>query len=407
MGYYKILQLEMDELWSNGYVLPRKCRQFLCANHFSNKYLNHYILEHGHCGVCTYCGNHDCVIDLADFIEYIGKRLTNFLSPIDDEGLPLASSWYDDDDEEISGFERRGPFIAPQRADFYEDVNDMVDNFDLISDNERLNEDIAKCFNVNQWIQRDPTELLLKDELLYSWNNFANLVKTRCRYTFFRNNQYYSDYEGGEKYVSDIVAEVCSMVVQTEKLILQNTLIYRGRPEDSEAPFSTFKSLTAPPVKSAKANRMSPYGISMFYGSFDESTPLAEIRNYLSDKTKSIYVGKFRVTKPLKVINLCNMPVPDFWMKGEDDWQKFAFLHKFHSEISKPIGENDDPELEYIPSQVFSGYLRLIQKSMDGRNYDGIIYQSALTKQRNIVLFYDNESSRDVLELADINVIKP
>mgnify|MGYP002887269272 CR=1 FL=1 len=41
------------------------------------------------------------------------------------------------------------------------------------------------------------------------------------------------------------------------------TLLYRGRPEDGNGPYSFFGELTSPPVEAAKENRMSPYGSSM------------------------------------------------------------------------------------------------------------------------------------------------
>lgn len=89
---------------------------------------------------------------------------------------------------------------------------------------------------------------------------------------------------------------------------------------------------------------------------------------------------------------------------GENgDWQKYAFLVDFHSEISKPVNPADE-ELDYIPTQVFSEYLRYIQK-VDGRNYDGIVYKSSLTGKQNIVLFYDNKTSADVLHLNSVDII--
>lgn len=149
---------------------------------------------------------------------------------------------------------------------------------------------------------------------------------------------------------------------------------------------------------------MNPKGISMFYGSFDENTPIREIYNYLVNKNTKIYLGEFATTKELYVIDLCSVPVPDFWMGENDDWQKYAFLRDFHNEISKPVNPKDE-DLDYIPTQVFSEYLRYIQKTDDGKAYDGIIYKSSLTGNKNLVLFYDNLTSAGILELKNIHII--
>ena len=391
----------MEDAERRGYMTPEEGKSFLCAQHLTNKYLKQFINDKGHSGTCSYCSKTGIVLDLAVFIDHIGDRMLNFVGPIENESLPLATSFYDDDEEVIPGFERRGLFIAPNNAEYYEDVHEVMEDFDLVSSNERLNQDIASCFFVNQWIRRDPTELLLNEELFYLWNDFSEMVKKRCRFTFFRNKEYFSD-KYGYKYGSDIIADVSSLVTLTEDTIYPGTYLFRGRPDGSDAPYTTFKSLSAPPITSAKANRMSPYGISMFYGSFEASTPVAEINNYMEDKTK-VYVGKFRVMRPLIVINFCNMPYPNFWMNGKDEWQKYAFLHQFHDEISKPIGKNDS-DIEYIPSQVFTEYLRYIQKTKDGSKYDGIIYRSAITKRDNIVLFYDNNTSNEILELVSSEI---
>lgn len=60
----------------------------------------------------------------------------------------------------------------------------------------------------------------------------------------------------------------------------------------------------------------------------------------------------------------------------------------------------------YFPMQVFSEYLRYIQKTDSGKKYDGIIYKSSLTTKKNIVLFYDNKTSEDVLILNNIEIVK-
>lgn len=404
MGRVKDYLMEMEEAWVKGYHASMRNEKFVCAKHFPNKYQQRYINDNGSVGSCSYCGQKAKVIDLSDFIEYAGSRVTAFVGPIDDEGMYLANSFLDKDEqnEEIPGWCIRGQYIAPSDAEYYEDVEKVMNDFDLVTDNHELNEEIASCFNVNQWIRKDPTTALPKDDWMQSWLNFSHQIKTRQRYTFFRSQEYYQGSGFIQGLETDIVAEVSNMVRELEHTICVGTKLYRGRPDDEQSPFTTFESLTAPPAVAAKENRMSPYGISMFYGSFDKDTPIREIQNYLDDKSKKIYVGEFEVTKALKVINLCNIPSPDFWMDGEDDWQRYAFLHAFHQEISKPTGEND-PKIEYIPSQVFCEYLRFIQVAKDGSAYNGIIYRSSLGTARNVVLFYDNKTSASVLKLNHIN----
>lgn len=407
MGRCKELQLEEYAKWSRVYNPPEPGEKFTCASHFGNKYLRRHVECNGHLGTCSYCGESKTVMDMADFIEYTGNRITSYIGPIDDECMPSANSYVDKEDGEdgILGWSVRGLYLAPTKAEYYEDTQEVMVNYDLVTDNDDLNEDIAKCFNVDRWIRKDPTAMPLHEELYWDWSNFSHMVKTKLRYSFFRSQEYS---KGSGEFIapgSDIIGETASLVRSLEDTIDVGTLLYRGRPEDEQAPFKDFTSLTAPPVKAAKENRMSPYGISMFYGSYDEDTPTKEIKNYLKDKGKKIYLGEFEVTRTLKVINLCDIPQPDFWMEKDGAWQIFAFLHAFHEEISKPVGTND-PKLEYIPSQVFCEYLRHIQKAKDGSSYDGIVYSSAMTREKNVVLFYDNKTSEGILQLNEISTIE-
>lgn len=402
MRYWKQQQILEDENRSRGFRVPDHDEKYLCLSHFNNKHLVKLLARHTRKGICSYCGDQTDVIDLADFIEIVCTRLTEYLGPIENENLYLGSSFFDDDEEEIPGIVQRGIYAAPANVEYYESEGDVMMDYDLCSDNDSLNQDIEDCLYVDGWIRRDPAGWLMKDRMLFSWRAFSSLVKTKLRYTFFRSAEYYEDVDGNINNGNDIISDISSMVGIIKQAIPIGTSLYRGRPEDDKAPYSEFKDLTAPPREYAKNNRMNPKGISMFYGSFDKDTPIEEIYNY-TDKSKKIYLGQFLTSKELIVINLCNIPKPDFWMGENGDWQKYAFLVDFHSEISKPVNPADE-ELDYIPTQVFSEYLRYIQK-VDGRNYDGIVYKSSLTGKQNIVLFYDNKTSTDVLHLNSVDII--
>ena len=135
---------------------------------------------------------------------------------------------------------------------------------------------------------------------------------------------------------------------------------------------------------------MSAEGISLFYGAFDEDTVLREIKNYCNPM--SIDVGEFSVTKALSVVDLSNIPSKlSFWMPKY--YEEYKFLHKFHDNITHPSSIKD--EQIYIPTQVFTEYLRYLSRGP----IDGIVYQSSLTGKKNVVLFYDNHTSSEVVSL--------
>lgn len=396
MSLIKRMMEEHEASVARGYSIPESDERFLCSCHYENTYLKDFIRRNGNDGTCTYCGRKGLVIDFADFVGFIGGRLSDYLEDIDDAGLPSAKLFFDNDDEEIPGLTRRGYYIAPEDAEYFESTEEAMYDFGLISDSEELDGDLSSHLFLEDKIRRDPTAPLLSDELSFLWKQFCDLVKKQQRYTFFKSPLFErAPMEYSAHGLEDILSELGNLIHMVEEVLPVETLIYRCRPARKEDVVSGFRDLTAPPVSKAKSNRMSPTGISMFYGSFEKETPIKETRHYSKDPLA--YVGKFRTTRKLLVINLCSAPEADFWMPS--GWQEYGFLNSFHQEISKPIGPNDVDEIEYVPSQVFTEYLRYLCKNSRGEHYDGIIYRSAMTNKKNIVLFYDQESSSSILEL--------
>lgn len=403
MGLAKKMMMQAEDERVRGYSHLFRGEKYLCSCHFTNSYLQKYIEENGDCGTCTYCGLKGRVIDFAVFVEYVGGRLSEYLQDLDSADLPLASGLFELDDEDIPGLRRIGPYMFSKDADYFESTDEAIECFDLEPDSDELYKDLLACLHLEYKIRRDPNSPLMSDELAYSWHQFCDLVKRKQRYTFFHSPLFDEHVvERSPNGLSDILSELGYLVRNVEKVVAKGTFIYRGRPTNNEGSVTCFKDLTSSPVKFAKVNRLNPAGISMFYGSFEPDTPIKEIRNYSYDPF--IYLGEFETLKDLHVVDLCNLPKIDFWMPH--GWQEFSFLSHFHDEISKPISQEDIPDIEYIPSQIFTEYIKCLCKTSDGNPYDGIVYRSSLTGRKNVVLFYDNSSSVEILKLSKIIEIR-
>ncbi len=139
-----------------------------------------------------------------------------------------------------------------------------------------------------------------------------------------------------------------------------------------------------PPPKSAKAGRMNPAGISVFYGALKEGTCVAELR----PPAGSLVVHA--LFEPSREIKLLDFTVFDREPSGidpfdEDEYEnleRWRFLESFHEQITRPI-QPEEEEIEYVPTQAVADFVRNIL------SYDGIIYSSAQTEkpEQNIVLF--------------------
>ena len=397
MGRWKEYQIEQDEMIARGYIAPERGKKYLCSGHFDDVFLKQHIFVNGTDGVCSYCGKHTKVMDLSDFVQYVGDELGDALEDIDNAGLFVESSFYDDDEEEIPGFQRAGGYIVPKDAEYYETNDEVMEDFSLMSDNDQLNNEINECLYMNRKIRRDPTTMMLSDELSFMWDQFSRLVKGERRFTFFKSPMFeQAEPAKSDNGLFDILTELGYVIRAAEGSIPVGTTLYRCRPADGTEKVNEFKDITASPVQAAKANRLSPVGISMFYGSYDKVTPYCEVKNY-SDKPL-FYTGRFHTTKNLSVVDLSSLKC-SFWMPSH--WQETLFLKHFHKEIAKPL-KKDDTDVEYVPSQIFTEYLRYLCVNSKDKPYDGIIYHSSLTGEKNVALFYDNKTSEKVLKLEEI-----
>jgi hypothetical protein len=179
-------------------------------------------------------------------------------------------------------------------------------------------------------------------------------------------------------------------------------MIYRARPICEDKPL-TFDEISSPPDEYAKQNRMSPAGVSMFYGTFDEETARRECTPQTGHDGKGRFlIGQFKQNRSLQLIDLTALPRTSFWHQKRETREALAFMRIFHKEITKRIKSDDRIHTEYIPSQVFTEYLRYVFKLEGEISVDGMIYNSSVNERHCIVLFFNQKESKKYLELVEI-----
>lgn len=262
---------------------------------------------------------------------------------------------------------------------------------------------------MNRWIRKDPVSLLPHKALEYSWSSYVNEVidsfkrlNNDPQKTYIYQDILVVCHKGigvyGFEDADDILLDCVSAAMNLKRQLPAGNLVYRGRPDYSGITYNKFTDLTSAPSQYAKANRLSQTGNSVFYGSFDNDTPVKEILNYTKGAKPIISLGMFVTNGKLNLIDFTNIPKPDFWM-GYREWQTYLFLQAFHDAITKPVSDMNQ-HIEYVPTQIFIWMLRKTNPDVDG-----IIYRSSLTGKPNVCLFYDNNTLSNILILSSINII--
>lgn len=372
MGYYKNLQLELE---SRGYGQIGK---FICPNCVEDADLRQWVEQNPSIEndiECDYCGEITQCIPVENLIEKILRRIEEDYGNPDDVGV-----YYDDETDSYD-------------TPIY-DTEEIVSNY--LCESDELMQDIIDTIYCENWCDKNPYRLSEKEQLLYSWEHFANTVKYKNRYLFFVEK---SDKHSEYLCPVDILKTInsgCNKFNLIET-IPSGTTFYRaqfiGKRDLNKL---TDKRLGAPPASKAKGNRMSAEGISVFYGANDEETCIIEVTPDIDDKkgqkfikNKKLVVAEFENVENIKVLNLCaidNLIRPGLFANEDESQEKrnlIIFLQTLNKKLSIPI--KDLHNIEYVPMQVLAEYFKNIA------HIQGIRYNSSKSRKCNcIVLFYDN-----------------
>jgi hypothetical protein len=102
-------------------------------------------------------------------------------------------------------------------------------------------------------------------------------------------------------------------------------------------------------------------------------------------------VGEFRPAKDILVIDMTALPeLPSIFQEDvAQRYDRVPFLRRFAEDIVQPIELDEREHIEYVPTQVFTEYLRY---ALPGRRHHGLVFSSARASGRNCVLFCGPES---------------
>ena len=280
------------------------------------------------------------------------------------------------------------------------------------TENEEILKDVLGSIEDNQWCQKNFYELPADEALKYGWNEFSRKVKHSTRYVFFQVRDESEDRRGHEEIPPYAMLDVLGNVISEVNLIKdikKGTTIFRVRIHEPSETFTTSKDL-GPPEIAKYSNRMSPAGISMFYGAFAEKTAIDETFEKGHKKTKVATVATFEATRDMKVLDLTALPaVPSLFDQSKRSIRAgIIFLYSFVKDVSKPISKDGIEHIEYVPTQIFTEYFRHIFVDEHKNKINGILYRSSKHNGGvSSVLFLDNKNCADSATNvgADISLI--
>ena len=357
-------------------------REHVCANCVHDDYLARFINEHnGEREQCDFCGM-EPGIPLEELRSVVGAAFSRYFEE------PDGSLW---DSEESRWAVKMRPAVDAATELFDSDLGREW-GFPTFADwvISQFEEDGEVC-------PANPRGRDSSSEVLeFSWRNFVRQRKHTSRYFFDRPAPREDDDFLDPRSCLEAIGNLCN---QVGMLRTDHSTWFRGRVHRAGAPPQGAKSLGTPPSKHAAANRMSPPGVAMFYGSRQRETACREILPARS-VTEGIEVTtvEFRPTRPLRVLDLSTpISTPSIYDPNLDSLERrglFLFLGQLIRELSAPISKDGSQHLEYVPTQIVTEFFRW--RFRGGGQLDGIVFPSAVHKCGiNCALFVDNSDCLD------------
>jgi hypothetical protein len=357
--------------------------EYICHNCIGEEYLKSYIKKNGIQHECSYCKKNKKAVEFEKIIDIIED---GFLYLYDD---PINGLGWED-------------------GEYVEGTSAVLDSYDLLSEyfdvNENVLHDLNDCFPDHQWCKKDFYHLDDSEESFYTWELLKRLTKHKIRF-FFNSKNYLSDDEYSRyRSPNDLLSEIMKISNRLKLFtkLEKGTIIYRAR----EGCHLSSDELCSPaPEQSKYSNRFSPAGISMFYGSADKDTCAMEIGS-----PKNYTIGKWELLQDILIYDLTYKFQFD---KGRYHYAKFPsifdnnrrkyyhdynFILDFASDISQAVVKGKIENIDYVPTQIVTEYLKL-----NKNNLKGISYYSVINSKRNFCLFIDKQQCKNekIIKMVD------
>lgn len=346
--------------------------------------LRDFVLGLGSMGLCNHCGKEGTVVNEVNLNEHIEALFESILVPFD--ALPKMTQVEIEcgADHPIREIFDHLEFYPPSRSeDFNSQLCDRLEQNFVDQSCQCL---INQCFMINDG---QFTENIFHSK----WRDFLRSIQFEHRFFNHIAKEFLDDLFHILTYDFDLKGKG---VIKT---IDAGVPLYRARIAASIELIATIKSQPASelgptPSRLASDQRMSPAGISVFYGALDRGTCISEIRPLVGDFAVS---AEFRAMSELNLIDLNKLTecivVEDIY---HDEFVRHSHAVSFFKEMlfqmSRPARrESGNP---YLPTQVIFEYLRV--KFSDFT--DGIIYSSVQQDQAGSCVALFPESSDVSLE---------
>lgn len=359
----------------------RRQREFVCESCIEDDELQKVVRQNLTSNRCDYCGREDAepiACELSDIFERMEYA-------VDQE--------FTDPANELPWDGREGGY----QGTFYEGGYELFETIGFDVSNDDLRDDLTDHFS-EIYCYRDYFGPSTGDYFEDAWNRFKRVVKHQRRYTFWNALEEGEYGEAAASVSASVMLPQFALNIERVSPIRYldpGTRIWRAQTFPAGQSSTDPTRYTSPPLDFATTpNRMSPGGISMFYGADEFATAKAEVSNPDAQEPIEATGVQFETVCRLKLLDLASIQRPRSFFVDLDRSGRHAmeFLKEFANEVSRKIERDRRQHLEYVPTQAFTEYVRFEIETGDDGPFHGIRYKSSLDRQPCYVIFAEKEN---------------
>ena len=378
MGYWKDVRQRLG-----GGSPEAHEHEYVCAACFADGGLRGFVAGEVRRNACTFCGE--------EAAEPIAAPLVEVLLYITE----CLASEYDAAENSLTYDSELGEYMGDTWT-----TKDLLETHleaDLPNDEDgMLMEAFCDGLEDRLWCRSRPYSFSDDEKLNYSWDSFCELIKHDRRYFFLRGPE--------EQELFSPLALLRELEGWCRKFELISTPrakypLYRSRRQEPGEMLRSPVELGPPPrEKATVANRMSPPGIVMFYGSDEPETALREVARTPEGEADCYVVGEFRTLRETRILDRTGIPrIPSIFKPVPDTLEydprpPLIFLNYFAAELSMPIAGDRSAHVEYVPPQVVTEFVRT-EFRHEGMPLDGIRYRSARHEGGNSLVLFASQDN--------------
>jgi hypothetical protein len=349
---------------------------FVCARCLDDEALQQFAREHGKIRECDYCREKpttSCVVPLDDVTDFMGKA--------------IAEEWCDP--AETSPVDH-GEYLVKTI-----DADDLFYSIGFEVSNDELMQDITDSFSDHDWCERDWQLLSPSKRWAYGWKRFRHLVKHERRYTFWYSKDDIEDESHPDYLPAAYMLDELGTAIHSANLVKScpaGTVFWRLQSHSNIESLSAPERFTSPPIDCAtQPNRMSPPGVPMFYGADEFDTALLELVDPTDTELASKLVSgvQFKNIVPFSFLDLTSIQSVPSYFSADGPYRRHIvrFIRDFAADLCQPIVRDGRQHIEYVPTQVFTEYVRHVMKGPEGARVHGIRYSSSKNGRPCYVVF--------------------